>query len=197
MIEQICFTAGKFLQTLITYTGSTKEELKRARKRISNDPHYPKFHVAPPAGWMNDPHPIYFKGAYHIFYQYSYILDNPYGGPHRWGHVASPDLINWKHFPVAITPKDHGISEDKHIYSGCVVDNNGVGTAIYTIDNIDVWISTSTDNDLEKWKKYEGNPVIKGPPPGLEIQGGMRDPWAWKEGDTWYMIIGSGLKGIP
>jgi len=43
------------------------------------DPFYPKYHVAPPYGWMNDPHPVYFKGAYHLFYQFSFVRDNPFG----------------------------------------------------------------------------------------------------------------------
>jgi sucrose-6-phosphate hydrolase SacC (GH32 family) len=31
----------------------------------------PQFHVQPPAGWMNDPNgPIFYKGRFHMFYQY-------------------------------------------------------------------------------------------------------------------------------
>jgi len=165
------------------------------QKRVAEDPYYPRFHVAPPFGWMNDPHPVFFKGVYHVFYQYSFLPDQPYGGPHCWGHAASKDLTHWKHYPPAITPQDHGIAPDRHIYSGCLVDNDGVGTAIYTIENRDVWIATSGDDELARFAKYARNPVIKGPPPGLEIEGGMRDPWAWKEDDGWYMIIGSGIKG--
>ena len=115
-----------------------EEKLREGRQPVAADPYYPKYHVAPPVGWMNDPHPVFFKGAYHIFYQYSYLPDNPYGGPHSWGHAISSDLVHWRHMPVAITPKEHGISKDRHIWSGCVVDNGGIGTAIYTIDNIDV-----------------------------------------------------------
>jgi len=173
----------------------TKVGLEALRRRIAANPRYPKYHVAPPGGWMNDPHPIYFKGVYHIFYQYSCLPDHPYGGPHRWGHAASSDLVHWKHLPVAISPEDHGAGEDRHIWSGCVVDDGGVGTAIYTIENIDVWISRSLDDDLLRWKKIDGNPVIEGPPPGLAIEGGMRDPWVWKEEDAWYLIVGSGLSG--
>ena len=165
------------------------------------DPYYPKYHVAPSQGWMNDPHPIYFEGQYHIFYQYSCIPDDPYGGAHSWGHLASDDLVHWRHFPVALTPQDHGISASEsssgqphHIWSGCVVDNAGVGTAVYTIDNREVWIATSPDSDLATFKKYPGNPVIKGPPPGLAVVG-FRDPWVWKESDGWYLIIGSGFGG--
>lgn len=171
------------------------EESNGPQQRVLADPCYPRYHLAPPVGWMNDPHPIYFKGAYHMFYQYSFLPDAPYGGPHRWGHAMSQDLVHWKHMPPAITPKDHGIAPDHHIWSGCMVDNNGVGTSIYTIENIDIWTSTSTDDDLRVFKKYEANPIIKGPPPGLGIEGGMRDPWAWKEADGWYLIVGTGLQG--
>jgi beta-fructofuranosidase len=159
-----------------------------------NDPHYPRYHLAPPGGWMNDPHPIFFKGAYHVFYQYSFIPDDPYGAPHSWGHAMSKDLVHWLHLPPAITPKDHGIAADRHIWSGCLVDNNGVATAIYTIDNLDIWTSTSTDADLRVFKKHEANPIIKGPPPEPGIMAEMRDPWVWKEADAWYLTVGSGLK---
>ena len=159
-----------------------------------NDPHYPRYHLAPPVGWMNDPHPIFFKGAYHIFYQYSSLPDNPYGGAHSWGHAMSTDLVHWQHLPPGVTPQDHGPSADRHIWSGCLVDNQGVGTAIYTIDNIDIWTSTSTDDQLRAFKKYETNPIIKGPPEEPGIMAEMRDPWVWKQGDCWYLVVGSGLK---
>ncbi len=162
--------------------------------RAANDPHYPRFHVASPGGWMNDPHPIYFKGAHHMLYQYSFMPDAPYAGPHRWGHVVSPDLLRWEHLPAAITPKDHGIAEDRHIWSGCLVDDDGTGVAIYTIENIDIWVATSEDDDLRTFGAVAENPVIKGPPPGLPLPGGMRDPWVWEEDDGWYLIVGSGLE---
>jgi beta-fructofuranosidase len=97
--------------------------------------------------------------------------------------------------PVALISSLHGRPNDPHIFSGVVVDNNGTGTVLYTINNIDIWMATSKDNDLATFTKYPNSPVVKGPPPGLDISGEMRDPWVWKEGNTWYMIIGSGLKG--
>ena len=169
-----------------------------------SDPFYPAYHVAPPYGWMNDPHPVYFKGAYHLFYQYSFLRNNPYGRlglkpgqrPQRsWGHAMSTDLVHWKHMPIALTAEQHGRPGDPHVYSGMVVDNRGTGTVLYTINNIDIWMATSKDRDLASFTKWAGNPVVKGPPPGLDISGNMRDPWVWKEGATWYMIIGSGLAG--
>ena len=168
------------------------------------DPFYPKYHLAAPFGWMNDPHPVYFKGAYHLFYQFSYVRDNPYGRtgllpgqrPMRnWGHIMSTDLVHWRHMPVVMKPETHGRANDPHIFSGCVVDNNGTGTAIYTIDNKQIYIANSKDNDLATFTKYPDNPVVNDVPTGLETVGQMRDPWVWKEGNSWYMIIGSGLAG--
>ncbi|MCY2932507.1 MAG: glycoside hydrolase family 32 protein, partial [Planctomycetota bacterium] len=161
---------------------------------LLKDPHYPRYHLAPPVGWMNDPHPIFFKGAYHMFYQYSFLPNDPYGGPHCWGHAMSRDLVHWQHMPPGITPKDHGIAADRHIWSGCLVDNQGVGTAIYTIENIDIWMSTSADADLRTFTKHPANPIIKGPPAEPDILTEMRDPCVWKQGGFWYLVVGSGLK---
>ena len=39
-------------------------------KRCQESKWYPKYHVAPPVGWLNDPNGFsYYKGEYHIFYQ--------------------------------------------------------------------------------------------------------------------------------
>ena len=53
-------------------------------------------HLKAPGNWMNDPNGfIYYKGKYHLFYQYF-----PYGtvwGTMHWGHAISDDLVNWEH----------------------------------------------------------------------------------------------------
>jgi sucrose-6-phosphate hydrolase SacC (GH32 family) len=49
------------------------------------------------------------------------------------------------------------------------------------------------DDKLNEWKKYEGNPVVSGVPESFARKD-MRDPYIWKEGDTYYMIIGFGLE---
>jgi beta-fructofuranosidase len=47
---------------------------------------------------------------------------------------------------------------------------------------------------MMSWRKYPGNPVIAAPPQGMEITG-FRDPCVWREGEEWFLAIGSGIKG--
>ena len=79
---------------------------------------YPKYHVAPPIGWLNDPNGFsYYKGEYHIFYQY-----HPYSvnwGPMHWGHSTSKDLCHWEHQPIAITPGEFSEGKEWYDWDGC------------------------------------------------------------------------------
>src|SRR2546426_523104 len=104
--------------------------VRRGTDRASLDPTRPVFHVAPPAGWNNDPNgPIFHGGFYHLFYQH-----NPYGdswGNMHWGHVRSRDLVRWEHLPIALWPSKE-VGED-HCFSGCAtVDGNGQPILFYT-----------------------------------------------------------------
>jgi len=142
---------------------------------------------------MNDPNgPIFWKGQYHMFYQH-----NPNGafwGTMHWGHAVSPDLVHWKHLPIALAPTPGGADKDG-CFSGCAVDNHGVPTLVYTGVSPEVQCLATTDDAMITWRKFAGNPVIGAPPSGMETTG-FRDPCVWRAQDTWYMGIGSGLKGV-
>jgi sucrose-6-phosphate hydrolase SacC (GH32 family) len=154
----------------------------------------PQFHFSPETNWMNDPNGMfYYQGEYHLFYQY-----NPFGnkwGHMSWGHAISPDMIHWKHLPVAL-PEEDGIM----IFSGSAVvdwkNSSGFGSesnppivAIYTgrrnSDNLQFQcIAYSIDNG-RSWTKYDNNPV-------LDIQSkNFRDPKViWYEPDQrWVMVV--------
>ncbi len=169
------------------------------QEKLAADPQRPRYHFLPSANWMNDPNgTIFWKGKYHVFYQH-----NPYvawWGMMHWGHAVSEDLVHWTHLPIALAPTPYGPDKDG-CWSGCAVDNGGVPIIVYTGVShddgrrVEVQCIATSDDDMITWKKYPENPVIGSPPKGLEVTG-FRDPCVWKEGDNWYMLIGSGIKDI-
>ena len=179
-----------------------------AASSLAKDPRRPQFHLLPAANWMNDPDgPIYWKDRYHMFFQY-----NPNAavwGDMHWAHAVSPDMVHWKHLPVALAPTPGGPDADG-CFSGTAVVRDGVPTFIYTgvvsVPEVQATLkdgahsyresqcyATSSDPELRTWTKRQ-NPVIAAPPSSLEITG-FRDPAPWKASDGWYMAVGSGIRG--
>jgi beta-fructofuranosidase len=165
-----------------------RKEFLRLAEMAKRDYYRLSYHVMPEAGWMNDPNGlIVYNGKYHVFYQtYPYA---PGWGPMHWGHVTSGDLIHWEYLPFALAPDQ---LYEKGCYSGSAVDNNGELTLIYTAHD-DArspkeaqCIAFSADG--VKFRKYEKNPVIPGPPEGFGED--FRDPKVFRRGDLWYLIAG-------
>lgn len=158
---------------------------------LAVDPQRPQFHLLPAKNWMNDPNgPIYWRGKYHLFFQY-----NPNAaiwGDMHWNHAISTDMFHWRHLPVALAPTPGGPDKDG-CFTGSIVDDKGVPTMLYTGVNPEVQcLATSRDPLLRTWEKA-AKPVIAAPPRGLDVTG-FRDPCPWREGDWWYMGVGSGIK---
>jgi beta-fructofuranosidase len=181
-------------------TDSEAEESSRVA--LAGDRHRPFYHFLAPSNWMNDPNgACFWNGKYHLFYQY-----NPNGafwGTIHWGHAASSDLVHWQDFPVALTPSKNG-PDKEGCWSGCVVNDNGIATAFYTgAEPQTVCVATSDDSELRTWQQHE-SPVIDGPPPNLDLTGSpsitghssadFRDPYVWREGDRWLLVIGAGMR---
>ncbi len=168
------------------------------RQQFATDFQRPTYHFLPPSNWMNDPNGfIQWQGQYHLFYQY-----NPFGatwGNMHWGHAVSRDLIHWEDLPIALAPTPGG-PDETGCFSGCAVDNNGVPTVIYTgargekYDLQTQCVATSHDN-LLTWEKYPGNPVLSEVPAIAGQQENFRDPFVWREGDSWYMVLASEIRG--
>jgi beta-fructofuranosidase len=181
---------------------TTAPTLHPLRDALAGDRHRPLYHFLAPSNWMNDPNgAIFWKGKYHLFYQYN--PNSPSWGTIHWGHAASSDLVHWEDFPIALAPSKEG--PDKHgCWSGCVVDDQGVPTALYTAPGPQTVCLAKGDGDLTHWTKREA-PVISLPPPGLDLTGfpsitgdasaDFRDPFVWREGERWFLLIGSGIRG--
>ena len=153
----------------------------------------PVLHFAPARGWMNDPNGlIQWHGRVHLFYQH-----NPAGPVHAniaWGHASSTDLWTWQDHPLALEPDPSGPDRDG-CFSGCAVVADGRPHLLYTGVQGGrelPCLATAADQDLIRWTRDPGNPVITGPPPGEAVLA-FRDHSAWRNGPAWYQVVGGGL----
>jgi beta-fructofuranosidase len=176
------------------------------RAKLAADPLRPQFHLLPAKNWMNDPNgPIYWKGAYHMFFQY-----NPHAavwGDMHWAHAVSSDMIHWRHMPVAMAPTP-GWDDAQGCFTGSAVDDHGIATILYTgvrtvsadratlRDGVNNFrevqcLAACRDPQLGSWVKWK-EPVLQ--PPDDPTLTGFRDPFLWRDGKAWYMGVGSGVR---
>ena len=167
------------------------------------EPLRPRIHFSPRRNWMNDPNGcVYFRGTYHLFYQYS-----PYGrnwGAMHWGRASSPDLIHWHEGDIAIAPDEElGMAfsgsavVDEENTSGLFGERPGL-VALYTSHrelsaNRSVQQqSLAWSTDGRDWLNYEHNPVIPNPGPNPELSD-FRDPKVFRyAGESWSMVVSAG-----
>ena len=85
----------------------SKSAMDPRRLQLASDPYRPAYHFLAPINWMNDPNgTIFWRGRYHIFYQY-----NPNGAFHgtiHWGHASSADLVHWTDHPDCAAARSRG-----------------------------------------------------------------------------------------
>jgi beta-fructofuranosidase len=166
--------------------------------RFAGDHLRPRVHPIPPANWTNEPHGLVRVGdAWHMFYQRT--PNGPYKTQMHWGHMSSRDLVTWEHQPDALRPElqtDKFGFDMKGIWSGHVITDGGKAFAFYTsvnhgdrlaASNPGIAMAVSEDAQLREWKKL-------GPILNTRDVKDFRDPYLWKEGDTWHMIIGAALE---
>lgn len=157
-------------------------------------PRRPLLHLAPPAGWCNDPNGLcFFKGRFHVFYQH-----NPHDtkwGPMHWAHASSLDLLHWTHHPIALKPTEPYETHPTGggCFSGSAVVDGETLILIYTAhsfrdgeDYESQCLARSTDGMI--FTKFSANPVLL---PGRHPPGDLRDPKVWRHGNHWYMVLGT------
>ena len=168
------------------------DDAQQIRQNLAGDPHRPLYHFLPPHHWMNDPNGlIEWNGHYHLFYQHN--PNSPAWGDIHWGHAVSQDLFHWMDYPIALAP-DPGGWDESGCWSGCAINFHRIPTLMYTGRKDDdelVCLATSQDDDLATWQKHPRNPAYVNPPKDLALSG-FRDPFVWRNGMGWNMIIGSG-----
>lgn len=159
----------------------------------SNRDFRPKYHYAPPAGWINDPNGLtYENGVWHLFAQH-YPHDTVWG-PMHWIHATSNDLLHWEDKGVALAPDPLGM-----IFSGSAVidkgNTSGLGKerdpmiAMYTSHGDHEQQSIAFSEDRIHFTPYAGNPVIAN-----DSQPDFRDPKVFRNDilNCWTVVIAAG-----
>jgi len=85
------------------------------------------------------------------------------------------------------------VSTGSLLSDGIPGGHGGVPAAVYTCAP-GVCVATSDDRP-RTWKRYPANPVIASSPEGFDVTG-FRDPYAWKNGGHWYLLVGSGTQDL-
>ncbi|QOV40864.1 glycoside hydrolase family 32 protein [Streptomyces ferrugineus] len=161
------------------------------RQAVTLDSHFPAVHLRPPAHWINDPNGLVFHdGHYHVYFQY-----NPHSARHadmHWGHFRSPDLVRWEPMPVALAPTPGGHDEGG-IWSGNAVSHDGRLTAFYSAHHpgrrhqpVTAAVSYDGGTTFSKHDRL----LIPDAPEGTTM---FRDPYVWRDGDRWRMLVGAAL----
>ncbi|WP_240036722.1 glycoside hydrolase family 32 protein [Paenibacillus amylolyticus] len=165
-----------------------------------------QLHVKAPGNWMNDPNGfIYYRGEYHLFYQYF-----PYGlqwGTMHWGHATSPDLATWTHHPIALFPSKG--YDQNGCFSGTALEVQGQLFLFYTAvkydvlneENVHVIVNDQFESSQALMISEDGytfdNITSKQqiiPPIVDSVLGDRthtRDPKVWKYRNRYYMILGT------
>lgn len=172
-------------------------DLSIPESRFEADLLRPRLHGMPAAGWTNESHGMtYSDGKYHVFFQKN--ANGPYMSRLHWGHISSPDLINWTEEQIALFPELN--YDTKGCWSGCVftddVITDGKPNIIYTgVDYVKAYIAQASpkDESLIEWEK-RANPIINGKPAGLSDD--FRDPYFFRNGNDAYIIVGTSKDGI-
>ena len=166
-------------------------------------------HLKAPGDWINDPNGfIFFKGKYHLFYQYFPCA--PVWGTMHWGHAASEDLIHWQHLGIALFPTK---SYDRNgVFSGSALEIGGKMNLYYTAvrylkenaENINTIVdglceqsqAMISSEDGITFDNFNGKKQIIPPVTDLEIGHPYecRDPKVWRENGRYFMCLASSYK---
>ena len=162
---------------------------------LAEDTNRPIYHPIPDYGWTNEPNGLmYYKGEYHMFYQKNDVFLGI--AQQNWGHMKSQDLVTWEDLNNVLWPTSNPYDNFGAWAGDATVDDDGNPVIVYTgVNGVKASIALAVSfDDMQTFEKFEQNPVIAGRPSDVNLD--FRDPFIWKEGNTWYMIVGAGIGGV-
>lgn len=149
----------------------------------------------PPEGAAGDFIPFYWNGEYHLFYLKDYRDEVRYGPGTPWFHLVTRDFVHFQDWGEAL-PRGPAGSQDTSVFTGCVIERDGVFHIFYTGHNPDFAdtdkpqqaIMRATSPDLRIWTKDPSFQLFA--PQGYE-KNDWRDPfvfWNAEPGEYWMLL---------
>lgn len=168
-----------------------------------DDRYRPQYHALPPAVWMNEPHaPFYYNGKYHVFYQHN--PSGPYWAQLRWGHIVGDDMIHWEYVKDAVVPTAGICPEGVWTGGACIGPDGTPWLAITAGTNTTSWSDQNiafahpadiNDPYLTDWVLEDKVAITQPSNDAQGERGQFRDPFVWRDGDTYYMLVSTSIPG--
>ena len=164
-----------------------------------------RFHIMPPAGWLNDPNGLcQAGGVFHAYFQYAPF--DVEGGVKVWGHATSRDLMTWDYVGAPLLPDEpfdcHGV------YSGSALAEDGRIRVLYTgnvklsdADGTYDYVNTGRRADTVYVESVDGlagrefnqkRVVLASEDYPEDLTCHVRDPKVWRDADgRYHMVLGA------
>lgn len=128
-----------------------------------------------------------FLGVYHAYPNAGYER-----GPAVIGLCWSDDLKRWDVDSPCLSPSDGADWERGGLYKPCLVEKAGTYYLFYNAkdDRPRGWreqTGVATSTDLKRWKRFEGNPILRNGGPGAPDEVFASDPCVLLDGSKWVM----------
>lgn len=162
----------------------------QSREKLVGDKFRPKYHFLPPQGRWNDINgAMFFNGRYHLGY-----LQKIKNGPNEmdfssWQHISSRDLLHWTYHTAYLSEPLEGKKGD-YFNSGDIMEGVEIPTIITNMPRRGICVYQCHDDNLSHWIPLAENPVISIDTDQFP-ECVIFDPSGWKEGDTYYALIGN------
>lgn len=157
----------------------------------SDDHHFPRFHIRPRRGFVNDPNgPVIIDGQVHLYFQYRPATNGD--SFVTWGHASTSDYVNWRQHRLAMTPEIDGPDKDG-TWSGCTVSHSGRLFAFYSAYEAGKQYQSvlSAESRDGGFCFGPGRRVLPDPDPRDKLVH-FRDPFVWQDRGLWRMVVGAG-----
>lgn len=166
---------------------------KKYHQQVITDPDYPRLHLAPPVGRLNDPNGLIYDGTtYHAFYQYSPL--HPQQAVF-WRHATSTDLTHWEDQGTAIAPISWYDKSGCYSGSGFVAPDGRyeffyTGNVKDAAGNRNTYQALFTSQDQGRtFTRHDDNPFIMQQPAGYTAH--FRDPHIVERQGRYLALLGA------